>query len=188
MVAQADGARFMIETDPRRARDAMHVIAHTGREALGEMRHLLGVLRPDDARRETAPQPGLEQVDDLVARLRDAGLHVEMHTEGTPRPVPAGTGLAAYRTIQEALTNTFKHAGPTAAANVQLQYVDDRIVIRVDDDGPAHSEGSRPPSEAGHGLVGMRERAEMYGGLLSAGPRENGGYRVDAQFPIGAAS
>ncbi len=189
MVAQADGAGFAIDRDPARARRAMDVVAQTGREALAEMRRLLGVLRPTSDEERVAPQPGVGQLEELVEKVRHAGLPVELRVHGTPRAMPAGLELAAYRVVQEALTNTMKHAGPNADARVDLAYRPERIEIRVSDGGP-----STPPSVAtgasgtGQGLLGMRERAAVYGGEIRAGARPEGGYEVLASFPIVAAS
>ena len=186
MVAQADGATFAMADNPDRAREAMGVVARTGRETLAELRQLLGVLRTVDTETEMEPQPGVEQIPELVERLRDAGLAVYLDVDGAPRAIPAGLGLATYRIVQEALTNTFHHAGREARACVRLAYFDDAIEVRVDDDGaaaprPVNGTASVP---AGHGLVGMRERAAMYGGSLRTGYRPEGGFEIDAHFPI----
>ena len=187
MVAQADGATYTMARDPDRAEDAMRTVAATGREALTEMRRLLGVLRTSEPATDTAPQPGVEQVTELVDKVRDAGLSIELHLHGQPRALPAGMGLAAYRIVQEALTNTLKHAGPRAHAQVTIAYRDDVMEVSVEDDGPAtvlvpdRCTGDRRP---GQGLVGMRERAAVYGGRVAAHPNPDGGYRVDALLPI----
>jgi signal transduction histidine kinase len=185
MVAQADGATFAMTDNPDRAREAMGVVARTGRETLAELRQLLGVLRAADSVPEMEPQPGVEQIPDLVERLRDAGLSVGLDVDGAPRAIPAGLGLATYRIVQEALTNTFHHAGRQARAVVRLVYLDNAIEVHVDDDGASAPRASgRPASEpAGHGLVGMRERAAMYGGSLRTGFRPEGGFQIDARFP-----
>jgi signal transduction histidine kinase len=185
MVAQADGATFAMADNPDRAREAIEVVARTGREALAELRQLLGVLRTADAEPEMEPQPGVEQIPELVERLRDAGLSVDLDIDGAPRAIPVGLGLATYRIVQEALTNTFHHAGRQARAWVRLVYLDDAIEVHVDDDGAsAPRPNNRPASDpAGHGLVGMRERAAMYGGSVRTGYRPEGGFRIDAHFP-----
>jgi signal transduction histidine kinase len=153
------------------------------------MRRLLGVLRTSEPATDTTPQPGVEQVTDLVDKVRDAGLSIELRLRGQPRMLPAGMGLAAYRIVQEALTNTLKHAGPRAHAQVTIAYRDDVIEVRVDDDGPGapavpNEAGDRRP---GQGLLGMRERAAVYGGRVVARPGPDGGYRVDASLPIPTA-
>ncbi len=186
MVAQADGATYAMGRDPDRAQDAMRTVASTGREALTEMRRLLGVLRTSEPATVTMPQPGVEQVTELVDKVRDAGLSIELRLQGQPRVLPAGMGLAAYRIVQEALTNTIKHAGPRAHAQVTITYRDDLVQVRVEDDGsadavaPDGAEDHRP----GQGLVGMRERAAVYGGRVAARPDADGGYRVEALLPI----
>ncbi len=184
MVAQADGASYAVGSDPAQARRAMVTVAETGRDALQEMRRLLGVLRPadDDGGGELAPQPDVDAIPSLVARVRDAGLPVELLIDGAAAPLPSGIELAAYRIVQEALTNTIKHSGPGATAQVALHYGTDGLEVRVEDDGA----GIRLPKadKAGHGLVGMRERVAMYGGTLASGPRRDGGYAVVAAFPL----
>jgi signal transduction histidine kinase len=147
------------------------------------MRRLLGILR-EDATPTLAPQPGLTELPALAESVRHAGLHVEVSIEGTPRPLPAGVDLTAYRILQEALTNTLKHAGPTRAS-VVVRYDRDAIVLSISDDGgvpKAADDGS------GHGLIGMRERVSLYGGELHAGPDANGGFAVSARLPVGPAT
>jgi signal transduction histidine kinase len=189
MVAQADGATYAMERDPDRAHDAMRTVAETGREALTEMRRLLGVLRTSEPTIDTTPQPSVEQVTELVDKVRDAGLSIELRLRGQPRTLPAGMGLAAYRIVQEALTNTLKHAGPRAHAQVTIEYRDEVMEVRVEDDGradavvPRQADDRRP----GQGLLGMRERAAVYGGRIVARPGPDGGYRVDALLPIPTA-
>ena len=180
MVAQADGASYALDHDPEQARRAMGTVSQTGREALTEMRRLLGVLRAPEAPDGTTPQPGVEQVEELVARVRDAGLSIDLTLEGEARPLPAGAGLAAYRIVQEALTNTLKHAGPQAHADVTIAYRDHDVEVRVDDDGRAPTVNGRP----GQGLVGMRERAALYGGQVETRRKPEGGYQVVASLPI----
>jgi signal transduction histidine kinase len=183
MVVQADGAAYALGTDPGRARQALAAISATGRQALTEMRVLLGVLRKtdEDGRGVLAPLPGLDQLGDLLDQTRAAGLPVACSVEGEPRPLPGGTALAAYRIIQESLTNTRKHAGPHARASVRLRYAPDAVEIVVADDGAG---GAATGEAAGHGLTGMRERATLYGGSVQAGPRPGGGYQVAARLPL----
>jgi signal transduction histidine kinase len=183
MVVQADGAAYALDSSPERAREALAAISATGRQALAEMRHLLGVLRSaaSDEQAALAPQPGLEQITDLLAHSRAAGLPVSFTVEGVARPLQPGVALAAYRVVQESLTNTRKHAGPDATASVALLFCEDGMRIVVTDDGPgvvASQDG------AGHGLVGMRQRVELYGGTVTAAPRDGGGYQVTATIPF----
>jgi signal transduction histidine kinase len=230
MVVQADGAGYALDAEPERARQALSDISRTGRQALAEMRRLLGVLRGSGertgpggghtgingtrsggARSGTggagasvtrhpgglaspamaaeqaglAPLPGTAQLGDLLEQTRSAGLEVSMTVTGTQRPLLAGIDLAAYRVVQEALTNVRKHAGPFARAAVVLRYGRDELCLEITDDGrgaAAHSDG------AGHGLTGMRERVEMYGGTLRARARPGGGFQVTARIPVAPQS
>jgi len=184
MIVQADGAAYAIDTDPEQARLAMQAVARTGRQALAEMRRLVGVLRQDagNPAEEYAPQPGIDQLTDLIKQVNDSGLPVEFTVDGTPQDLPEGKQLAIYRIIQEALTNTLKHGGPGARATVEVTYGADEIVLRITDDGRG---AAAPQAEGGHGLIGMRERAAMYGGTVTAGPRPGGGFQVVARFPVG---
>jgi signal transduction histidine kinase len=187
MVVQADGAGYTIDTDPEQARSAVRAISSTGRQALTEMRRLVGVLREGTERREEeyAPQPGLAQLDALVAKVRAAGLPVELTVDGTPHDLAEGEQLVIYRIVQEALTNTLKHAGPAARAWVEVTYRAGDVRLRVVDDGRG---AAAPQGIAGHGLVGMRERVAMYGGDVSAGPRSGGGFQVIARLPVSRAA
>lgn len=189
MVVQADGAAYALDSDPGRAREALATIAATGRQALTEMRVLLGVLRrPGEPAGHQlpprlAPVPGLDQIDELVEQTRAAGLPVVLSVEGEPSQLPRGAALAAYRIIQESLTNVIKHAGPGALATVRMRYLPDALELVISDDGM----GSVAPSDgAGHGLTGMRERAAMYGGSLEARPRQGGGFQVIARLSLSA--
>ncbi|NYH92655.1 DUF7134 domain-containing protein [Actinopolymorpha rutila] len=239
VVAQADGGLYAGAKDAEAARTALATIGKTGRQALAEMRRLLGVLRTDSApsvvpaelasngsgelpyarpdrrpevhsdprsgprsnpRRdlgpgrtvgepvasetagpELAPQPSLAQLPDLIEQVRASGLPIEVEVDGHERPLAGGTELAAYRVVQEALTNTLKHGGPHTSASVRLRYDRDRLRVHVLDDGrggAAHGDGN------GHGILGMRERVAVYGGLLRAGPRIGGGFEVLAEIPL----
>jgi signal transduction histidine kinase len=186
MVVQADGAAYALDSSPQRAREALGAISATGRRALAELRSLLGVLRDSAGPGAAlAPQPGLEQLEELVVEARAAGLPVSLTVEGAPRPVPQGEALAAYRVVQESLTNARKHAGPGATATVRLRYAEESLVISVTDDGRgASGPASGELGGAGHGLAGMRERVELYGGSVRSGPRAGGGYEVVAQLPL----
>src|SRR5579859_8073144 len=235
MVVQADGAAYALGTDPGRAREALAAISATGRQALTEMRVLLGVLRRNDegespdadapttavapasvariagrsggagggsapvalglpgaaddrtglaGAAELAPMPGIGELDELLDQARAAGLPVTCTVEGEPRPLQNGTALAAYRIIQESLTNTRKHAGPWARASVVLRYAPDVVHIVVTDSGRGRAAAS---DGAGHGLTGMRERAALYGGTVQAGSRPGGGFEVRALLPTSPA-
>jgi signal transduction histidine kinase len=182
MVVQADGASYALEREPARAAEALAAISATGRQALAEMRRLLGILRRDEAV-SRAPLPGIGQLGELLDSARAAGLPVSFTVEGVPQPLPGGAALAAYRIVQESLTNTRKHAGPQVSAEVTLRYLEDSLVLEISDDGrgaAARSDG------AGHGLTGMTERVAVYGGSVDAGPREGGGFQVTARLPVAA--
>ncbi|MBL1085617.1 sensor histidine kinase [Streptomyces actinomycinicus] len=189
MVVQADGAAYVLDAAPDQARKALETISSTGRQALAEMRRLLGVLRTGEHQEsgEYVPQPDVEQIDDLIEQCRSSGLPVDFKVEGTPRPLPSGVELTAYRIVQEALTNTRKHGGPNAGASVRLVYFDDGLGLLVEDDGKGaphelYEEGGADGQ--GHGLIGMRERVGMVGGTLDAGPRPGGGFRISALLPL----
>ncbi|WP_393058924.1 sensor histidine kinase [Streptomyces sp. LN549] len=193
MVVQADGAAYVMDAAPDQARQALETISSTGRQALAEMRRLLGVLRTGDAPEsgEYVPQPDVDQIEDLIDHVRAAGLAVDFKIEGTPRPLPSGVELTAYRIVQEALTNTRKHGGPNAGASVRLVYFDDGLGLLVEDDGrgAAHELYEDGGADgAGHGMIGMRERVGMVGGTLDAGPRPGGGFRISALLPLKAAN
>ncbi|MFI6584697.1 sensor histidine kinase [Embleya sp. NPDC050493] len=180
MVVQADGAAYAIESSPDRAREALGTIAATGREALAEMRRLLGVLRSQSETDAYVPQPGVEQLGELVEQVRTTGLNVELRVEGVPVELPQSVALTAYRIVQEALTNTRKHAGPDATATVGVGYGEDGLEMEISDDG----RGAAAPGDGmGHGLVGMRERVAMLGGRLRTGPSIGGGWSVSAMLP-----
>ncbi|GHB68732.1 two-component sensor histidine kinase [Streptomyces xanthochromogenes] len=189
MVVQADGAAYVMDTSPDQAKTALETISMTGRQALAEMRRLLGVLRTGEHQEagEYVPQPDVQQIEDLVETVRGAGLTVDFKIEGTPRPLPSGVELTAYRIVQEALTNTRKHGGPDAGASVRLVYFDDGLGLLVEDDGrgAAHEMYEDGGADGqGHGLIGMRERIGMVGGTLDAGPRPGGGFRISALLPL----
>jgi signal transduction histidine kinase len=188
MVVQADGAAFAFETSPEKARQALTAISRTGRQALTEMRSLLGVLRSaDDEEADLAPQPSVEQLAGLLEQARAAGLPVSFAVEGVPGPLPPLAALTAYRIVQESLTNARKHGGPAVMASVTLRFCEDQLVIKVTDDGrrPAAREGDGAGGDGlGHGLIGMRERVDVYGGTVTAGPRPGGGWRVTATLPL----
>ena len=180
MVVQADGAGYALRTDPDRAEAALEAIADTGRQALTEMRRLLGVLRSADEQATLAPVPGLGELRELLEQARTAGLEVSYTLSGTPRELPEGAELAAYRVVQESLTNTRKHAGLAATAAVTLRYEADCLTVEVTDDGLGVVSSE---DVGGHGLAGMRERIAMYGGTVTAGPLPGGGFAVTARLP-----
>jgi signal transduction histidine kinase len=189
MVVQADGASYAMSSSPDRAREALAAISATGRQALAEMRSLLGVLRSASeplpaSGAELAPQPGIEQLSELLARARATGLPVSFTVEGVPRQLPRGTALTAYRVVQESLTNARKHGGAGVTATVTLRFCEQEVAIIVTDDGQASQQGG---DGQGHGLIGMRERAELFGGTVTAGPRPGGGYRVMVTLPASLA-
>jgi signal transduction histidine kinase len=190
MVIQAGAARRVLPTNPDQAADALTTIEAVGRESMTEMRRLLGVLRADDAgEADREPQPGTADLPDLVARCRKAGLPVELSIEGEPRPLSAGVDLSAYRIVQEALTNVRDHAG-TATAMVRLCYGEREVEVQVLDDGRGEILDTDADADAparagrGNGIVGMRERVELYGGKLCVGNRVGGGYAVRATLPL----
>jgi signal transduction histidine kinase len=189
IVVQAGAAARVLHGEQPDVRNALEVIAATGRETVDEMRALLGVLRSDDGPAALKPQPGLADLDQLVSGVREAGLPVTLRIEGAPRPLPAALDLSAYRIVQEALTNTLKHAGP-ARAEVIVRYEEGQVAVEIADTG--RGPDGRPLSGpitgrgTGHGLVGMRERATMFGGELEAAPGDGGGFTVRARLPLPA--
>jgi len=179
MIVQAGAARTVIDRDPAAAEHAIARVEETGRAGLAEMRRLIGVLTEADEAASTAPMPGLADLGPLLDTMRAAGLPVEVVRTGTPRELGAGADLAAYRVIQESLTNALKHAGP-ANARVSLDFASDRVTIEVADDG----RGAAPDPGVGHGLIGMRERVGVFGGTLSMSERPGGGFVVRAEIPL----
>jgi signal transduction histidine kinase len=177
---QAVGGRRMLDRNPEQAREAFDTIARVTSDCLEEMRRLLGILRADEDRTPLAPQPTLDQVAGLVQLARAAGAVVELTVCGDPRRLPPGVDLSAYRIAQEALTNARKHA-PGARVGLRISYEESAVVVEVVDDGPGCAGRPAP----GHGLIGMRERVELFGGTLEAGPRSEGGFGVRARLPLG---
>lgn len=183
VIAQADGGLYAGSSDPGAARESLATIGATGRQALTEMRRLLGVLRYEGDGTVLTPQPSLGQVEELVGNLRGGGLAVSLEITGTPRPLPSGAELAAYRIVQEALTNTLKHAGPGAKASVTLAYEPTQLRVSVSDDG----RGAAAANDGrGQGILGMRERVALYNGTFTAGPRPGGGFQVVAELSLPA--
>ncbi|MEN3342005.1 MAG: hypothetical protein V7644_1409 [Actinomycetota bacterium] len=180
MTVQASAVRRLVDADQEKVREALLVVEETGREALAEMRRMVGVLRHAEDGPALAPQPSLEQIQKLVEHARESGLPVELRIEGEPVQLPTGVDLTAYRLVQEGLTNAVKHARADRA-EVTVRYTGGQVELTVSDDGcgAGNGEGS------GHGLVGMRERVSVYGGELEAGPRPQGGFRLRATLPVG---
>ncbi|GAA3231534.1 sensor histidine kinase [Actinocorallia longicatena] len=183
---QAEAAPYLAPDLPEPITGAFAEIRSTALDALAETRRMLGVLRQEEDGGETAPQPDLARLDDLVASARSAGLSVEVSVLGLARPLPPGLGLNAYRIIQEALSNAMRHA-PGAAVLVSLDYRPDLLELAVLNGRPPGDRVPFPPG-GGHGMVGMRERASMLGGELSAGPTDEGGFAVRARLPLGRAA
>jgi signal transduction histidine kinase len=182
MVVQAAGARQVLEKNPAGAVEAAALIERTGREALAEIRHLFGPVRRGDAEPLSGAQ-SIARVDDLARRAREAGLRVELRVTGDPVELPAGIDLAAYRIVQEALTNTLKHSGG-ARTRVTVAYEPNEVVLSVEDDGEGPRDGYElGDAGGGHGLAGMRERAAVYGGVVQAGREPGGGFAVRARLP-----
>jgi len=179
MVVQAGAAEEVLRSSPERALDPLRSVQETGRAALVEMARLLQILRRDAEQLGFAPQPGLDDLDGLLAQTRAAGLSVDLGVHGEPRPLALGTDLCAYRIVQEALTNTRKHAGP-AHVQVDIRYRTDTVEIEILDDGTSSANGAG----GGHGLIGMSERVALFDGELEAGPTAQGGFRVRAKLPI----
>lgn len=206
MVVQAGAARKVIDVAPDAAREALLAVEAGGRAAMAELRHVMGLLTmateglatdgpstegPDSAAgADLTPQPGLGQLGTLTGRIRDAGVPVELSVTGRPLPLPPGVDLAAYRVVQEALTNTVKHAAGASVAIV-IAYADDAVRVEVTDTGGTTDIGGATPAPSdagsGRGLIGLRERLAVYGGTLRAEPAATGGYRVQAVIPVGAA-
>ena len=182
MVVQASGVRCSLTEDQEREREALRSIERIGREALTEMRRMLGVLPGggDDQMTELAPQPGLAYLDRLITNVQSAGLPVTLHVEGERPAVPIGIDLSAYRIVQEGLANALTHAN-CAHADVTVRYAGDVIEVEIADDGSSVDGAGRSEGES---LAGMRERVALYGGKLETGPRAGGGYLVRAQLPV----
>jgi len=178
IVLQAGAVRRLLRPEQSDERAALESAERTGREALAELRRVIGGLRAEDPR---APAAGLAALDGLTQQVRAAGLPVELRVEGAPRPLPAALEHSAYRVVQEALTNALKHAGP-AHAEVLVRFEPESLELTVQDDGHGNGNGGPP----GYGLIGMRERAALFGGELDAGPRPCGGFAVHARFPLAA--
>ena len=185
MVVVADGATVTAESNTARAKAMMEQVRDTGRTAMADMRRMLDVLR-DDTAPSLAPQPGLAQLDRLIEPLRATGLRMDVNISGEPRQISAGVDLAAYRIVQEALTNARKHGGPMlSVVQVSIIYAEGTLEVRVVDDGQGPASESAVSSPSGHGLVGMHERVTAYDGKLTLRPRARGGFEVHAVLPTG---
>jgi signal transduction histidine kinase len=186
IIALADGAAMSNEQDSATATEAMRTVSETGRQSMTEMRRLLGVLRDDATPSGLAPQPGLAQLPDLIERLRAVGPQLDITILGSPGSLPPTEDATAYRIIQESLTNVVKHAAGVTAVSVLLDWRGDELRIEVVDDGQPQAPGEVARDErSGHGLTGMSERVAMFAGQFAAGPVAAGGWRVQAQLPIG---
>jgi signal transduction histidine kinase len=182
MVVQASGVRRLLKEDQEREREALVSVEQIGRQALTEMRRMLGVMRTGEEQPAAlAPQPGLQHLDRLIAQVEEAGLPVTLHIEGERPDLSPGVDLSAYRIVQEGLTNALKHA-KGAHADVVIRYIDGLVQLEISDDGVGTPNGT----PGGHGLVGMRERVAVYGGTLEAGPRDGGGFVLRAELPMEA--
>jgi signal transduction histidine kinase len=181
IVAQARAGPHLVDDAARAA--AFRAIESTGRDALVELRRLLGILRSEDQQLAIGPQPGLGSLRSLVDQVTASGVPVRLQVEGEPAPLPAGVDLAAYRIVQEALTNVVKHAD-AAAADVVIRYGPSALEVSVVDDGIGATAAA---NGRGHGLIGVRERVALYGGTVDSGPRDGGGYELRARLPIGSA-
>ena len=179
MVLQVGAVRHGLPEAEAENREALRGVEQTGRTALAEMRHLLGAMRSDDGDPELSPQPGLEQLEALLEKVRRAGLPVQLHVEGEPVPLPRAVDLSAYRIVQEGLTNVLKHAG-ASHADVTLRYEPDEVQIEVRDDG----RGTSTVDGLGHGLVGIGERVKLYGGEMTAGAANGGGFVLGTRLRL----
>jgi signal transduction histidine kinase len=179
LVLQAGAERLALGSERPETAAALGAIERSGRATLAELRRLVGVLRQDDGP-EMAPLPGLDRLPDLVAQVRSAGLPVQLSTAGAPAPLPKGLDVSAYRIVQEALTNSVRHAAGATLASVTVAWAPRELCLEVTDDGRR----AGAPGPDGHGLIGMRERAAVYGGTFAAGPRAAGGWQVRARLPL----
>jgi signal transduction histidine kinase len=185
MVLQTGAAREIMSQDERRSRGLLESVEASGRSALEELRRLLGLLSDRDADPPLSPQPSVMEIPALIEQVRQTGQAVELRVEGQPQVVSGGVGVAAYRIVQEALTNVLKHAGG-APSRVVLRWGNDALELEISDAGPPHN-GAGHGAQPGRGLPGMRERAAMYGGTLDAGPGPDHGYVVRARIPLAAS-
>ncbi len=182
VIAQADGGRYAAQTDPAAAQTALETISEMSRAALADIRSIIGVLRdPQETRKPLRPQPAADDLEHLVETVRHSGARISFIKIGTPQPLPVGLGNALYRICQEAVTNALKHAGPYANISVLLKWKTGSIILEITDDGrgaAAHNDGK------GHGIMGMQERAALFGGNVEAGPLTGSGFKVSAFIPL----
>ncbi|MFI8664627.1 sensor histidine kinase [Rhodococcus qingshengii] len=184
MVTLSEGAALKQAREPERAGEAMRQVSATGRQALAEIRRLLGVLRTETAPHERSPQPGVAEIDGLLERIRQTGLDVDVRVTGAPDGLPPGAELVVFRIVQEALTNTLKHSVDPSHVGIVIVYGAEAVTVDIHDDG-ARTTGATAEG-AGQGLSGMRERAAVYGGTVDAGPDSAGGWRIRAHLPFAA--
>jgi len=187
IITLADGGRYAANTQPERTKEALKLIGDTSRTSLAEMRRMLGVLREQTDEPNLSPQPGIADLDPLCRHVRATGPRVEYRSGGELDALDAGVQLATYRIVQEALTNTLKHAGPHTRIHLAVRVDGTRLRITVRDCGPPAGDPPQPATGEGHGLVGMRERAALFGGTLTAGPHGDHGFEVHAVLPYGQA-
>ena len=191
VIAQSDGGRYAATTDPGAAVQSLETIGETARSALADMRRILGVLRedpnsPSGADPDVAPAPSAENLQQLMDTVRSSGVNISHVVVGSKRLTPPGIGVTIYRICQEALTNILKHAGPNPSVTLLEKWEPGAVVVEISDDG--RGAAAPKPDGAGHGLIGMRERAALFGGTLSAGPKAGGGWRVQARIPLPTTS
>jgi signal transduction histidine kinase len=184
IIVQATAAERVFATDPPNAERAVHAIGRTARQALDELRRVLGVVAIGEPESDLAPQPTLDRLESLLDQVRAAGIAVECETRGEPRRLPSALELSAYRIVQEALTNTLRHAN-AAHASVSVRFDEDALRLEIVDDGTAQVS---PNGSNGRGLIGMRERAALFGGEVETGPNTGGGFRVAARLPLETAA
>jgi len=184
IITLADGGAYASDAAPERGKEALRLIGDAGRSSLAELRRMLGVLREQADEPTLAPQPGVADLEPLCRQIRAAGPQIEYRSSGAVDTLDVGVQLAAYRIVQEALTNTLKHAGPHTRIQLALRVDGPRLRITVRDTGPPAGERPVPPAGEGHGVVGMRERAALYGGTVTAGPLPGGGWSVAAELDL----
>jgi signal transduction histidine kinase len=185
IVLQAGAVRHHLPADLEQDRNALRNIEQTGRSALSEMRRLLGAMRRDGDAVDLSPHPRLDNLDGLIAEMRQAGLDVRLHVDGDPIPLPSTLDLSAYRVVQEGLTNVLRHAR-ASTAEVRVEYYREHVRVEIRDDGVGDS-ARATNAASGHGLLGVRERVKIYGGTMSAGTADSGGFVLRADFPLDGA-
>lgn len=184
IITLADGGQYAADVTPEHSKEALRLIADTGRTSLAELRRMLGLLRDQTGEPDRHPQPGVADLDPLCRQISAAGPHVDYQSSGPLDTLDRGVQLVTYRIVQEALTNSLKHAGPATRIQLRVRVRDNRLRISVHDTGPAAPDRHRRPAGEGHGMLGMHERAAMYGGTVTAGPAPDGGWTVDAGLDL----